>query len=57
MATNAPHPQHNSFDPEDVNDDGNCSPADALIIINAINANQTDTKFQGAIMPDNSVHP
>jgi uncharacterized protein YjbI with pentapeptide repeats len=21
------------------------------------NANQTDTKFQGAIMPDNSVHP
>ena len=21
------------------------------------NTNQTDTKFQGAIMPDNSVHP
>ena len=21
------------------------------------NANQTDTKFEGAIMPDNSVHP
>jgi peroxidase len=31
-------PLHNSFDPEDVNDDGQCTPSDALVVINAINA-------------------
>ena len=31
-------PRHNSFDAEDVDDDGECSPGDALIIINEINA-------------------
>lgn len=30
-------PLHNSFDPEDVNDDGVCSPVDALIVINELN--------------------
>jgi peroxidase len=39
---NAPRPQHNSLDAEDVNDDGSCTPADALVIINAINANRID---------------
>ncbi|HMC11093.1 MAG TPA: peroxidase family protein, partial [Pirellulaceae bacterium] len=34
----AQRPMHNAFDPEDVNDDGECSPSDALAVINAINA-------------------
>jgi hypothetical protein len=35
--------RHNAFDPEDVNDDAKISPMDALAIINAINARQTDS--------------
>jgi hypothetical protein len=35
LGTNTP--LHNSIDPEDVNDDGACSPSDALAIINLIN--------------------
>ena len=30
--------RHNAIDPEDVNDDGECTPADALIVINGLNA-------------------
>lgn len=29
--------QHNSYEPEDVNDDGDCTPLDALIVINELN--------------------
>jgi hypothetical protein len=36
-------PLHNSFDPEDVDDDGSCSASDVMSIINAINANATNT--------------
>jgi uncharacterized protein YjbI with pentapeptide repeats len=28
-----------------------------LLAAKLFNTNQTDTRFQGAIMPDNSVHP
>ncbi|MCA9147333.1 MAG: hypothetical protein KDB05_31365, partial [Planctomycetales bacterium] len=31
------HPGHNFFDPEDVNDDGNITPIDALIVVNEMN--------------------
>lgn len=36
-------PHHNSFDAEDVNDDGGCTAADALAIINGLNGHQVDT--------------
>ncbi len=32
------HLGHNFFDPEDVDDDGNVSPVDALIVVNEMNA-------------------
>jgi hypothetical protein len=36
-------PLHNSFDPEDVDDDGSCSASDVMTIVNAINANATNS--------------
>src|SRR5438309_1287377 len=37
-----PAPRHNSIDPEDVDDDGQCAPSDALAVINAVNVRSTD---------------
>ncbi len=34
--------QHNFFDAEDVNDDGQCSPVDALLIINELGSRQSN---------------
>jgi hypothetical protein len=49
--------RHNSFDPMDVNDDGNCSPLDALLVINVLNSGSVVSTNYIDVNDDNAVSP
>jgi hypothetical protein len=49
--------KHNAFDPVDVDDDGECTPLDALIVINMINQHDESSSMFVDVDGDKSVSP
>jgi len=49
--------RHNYFDPLDVNDDGECSPLDVLLIVNVLNAGEVESAFYIDVNDDDFVTP